>query len=81
MASQPEASRERGALGSDHTLDNEHESPTASEDREDGGEKGDNDNPKPVGFWDKSLNKSRRTVFTRWLLLSRHKAPSLATAH
>ena len=33
-------------------------------------EKGNGGPPKPVGFWDKSLKKTRLLVFRRWLLMS-----------
>lgn len=42
-------------------------------DREmDGGENGkDPRPPQPVGFWDKSLRKTRLQVYKRWLVMSK----------
>lgn len=38
----------------------------------DGGEKGKNTGPpQPVGFWDKSLRKTRLQVYGRWLVMSK----------
>ena len=39
----------------------------SSEQSPDGGEKGsDSDSPKPVGFWDPKLRKTRNNVFLLW---------------
>ena len=43
-------------------------------------EKGNAGPPKPVGFWDKSLNKTRLLVFRRWLFMSSFCIPS-STMH
>ena len=81
MAEQPEDSRERRVSGSDRTLGNDQENQTASPEREDGGEKGEEGKPKPVGFWHESLNKSRRKVFAGWAVLSRSEKFLVLTSY
>lgn len=39
-------------------------------------EKGKEGPPKPVGFWDKSLSKTRLLVLRRWAFMSWHSSPS-----
>ena len=53
----------------------------ASEERSaDGGEKGkDSAPPKPVGFWDKSMNKVRLQVFGLWTRTGEQRQPIGAT--
>ena len=70
METRPEDSRERETSGSDRTLNMDHDNRKENKEQEDGGEKGNGGDSKPVGFWHKSLDKPRKKVFARWAVLS-----------
>ena len=53
-------------------IDTTDDSGDAPEDRNsDEEEQGQKAPPKPVGFWHKGLNKTRKQVFARWALMSK----------
>lgn len=75
MATQEDHDSSRGSLPrhSDSLKDSEETLGDQNHDREiDGGEKGeDSGPPQPVGFWDKSLRKTRLQVYGRWSIMSK----------
>jgi hypothetical protein len=63
MANNPSAHEQE--RDSDHTL---HDQDGGNNNDHDGEKGKENKEPKPVGFWDKSLNKVRMTVFKKWAI-------------
>lgn len=62
-----------GSSESKETLGNRDDENTVRNNNNDGGEKGEsNGPPQPVGFWDKSLNKTRLQVFGLWARTSQY---------
>lgn len=79
MQSETRDERERSETASDKTLEHSAGHDNArqedNESPDDDGEKGEDGPPKPVGFWHKSLAKTRLSAFKQWAFLGmRHQS-------